>query len=163
PRVTVADKEYRVELDVIRYAAQKVNDLVYSNNISTDRLLKVRVRDHDIKISISNKNILVNEPIYISPKGNMSFNVNSSSRKVDTIRKITEVPHLPSYKNLQYEYIDVSLIDVALINVNPLTKIHYMDANGILREYRVCFKSTTVNSRLGSKSSIRGFRILKKI
>ena len=109
---------------------------------------------------MNNDNVLKNDPIYISPMGNMSFKSNSSGRRVDTVKKITEVPHLGSYKNLIYEYLDITLKDIAVVSLNPLTKISYIDSIMMNREYRLCFKSTTIISGVSSNCKIRAFRTL---
>lgn len=161
PRVTNNDLDYEILLDVNRYTGRD-NSQAYKQNIDSERSMITKINVDRIKVFVNNNNVLKNDPIYISPSGKTSFTKNSSARNVDVIRKITEIPHIATYSNVQYEYIDLTLDDVSFINVNNLTKIVYIDSANNVRVYRVNFKYTRVVSNTITETRLQAFRILKK-
>lgn len=161
PNVTVDSLDYEILLDVNRFTGLD-NSTSYKQNIESERSMITKINVDKIKIFVNNKNVLKNDPIYISPSGKTTMNKNSSARGANVVRKITEVPHLESYSNIQYETIELDLDDVSFINVNNLTKIIYIDSTASIRKYRVNFKYTKVISNESTITKLQAFRIINK-
>ncbi|MGL5767294.1 MAG: hypothetical protein ACRCX8_16805, partial [Sarcina sp.] len=157
--VTNKNLDYEIILDVARYTGMD-NSSSYKQDITSERVMRAKINVDKIKISVNNNGVMKNEPIYILPNGTSSFTSNTSARNVDVVRKITNIPHIQTLNNVQYEYIDVEFDDVSFINVNPLTKIIYIDSVDNIRKYRVCFKYVSVSSNETTITKLRAFRLL---
>lgn len=161
PRVTVDSLDYEILLDVDRFTGNDSGSK-YKQNIENERSMITKINVDKIKIYVNNSGVLKNDPVYISPSGKTSLIKGSSARNVDYVRKITEIPHLNSYNNMQYEYMELDLDDVSFINVNNLTKVIYIDSTNNIRVYRVNFKSTTVISNESTITKLQAFRVINK-
>lgn len=161
PRVTCDTLDYEILLDVNRFTGQDSGSK-YKQTIDNERSMVTKINVDKIKIYVNNSGVLKNDPVYISPSGKTSLNKGSSARNVDYVRKITDIEHLSSYNNVQYEYIELDLDDVSFINVNNLTKVIYIDSTNNIRVYRVNFKSTKVVSNESTVTKLQAFRILSK-
>lgn len=158
-KVTNKNLDYEIILDVSRFTGMD-NSNSYKQDVTSEKVMRAKVNVDKIKISVNNNGVMKNEPIYILPNGTSSFTSNTSARNVDVVRKITNIPHIQTLNNVQYEYIEVDFDDVSFINVNPLTKITYIDSTDNIRKYRVCFKHVSVSSNETTITKLRAFRLL---
>lgn len=157
--VTNKNLDYEIILDVARYTGMD-NSSSYKQDITSERVMRAKVNVDNITISVNNNGVMKNEPIYILPNGTTSFNSNTTARNVDVVKKITNIPHIELMKSMQYEFIDVIFDDVSFINVNPLTRLVYIDSVDNIRIYRVCFKYVSVSSNESTITKLRAFRLL---
>lgn len=138
------------------------------NEVQTNKLIvkmdennyACTVGSQNIKIIKDSKTSIRKSYSYITPSGKKIDFVNSLSRNITTIRKITEAMPIQKTPNIQYEMIDVTVDDNSVNFLNPLTKIHYIDSNSVKRIFRMGRKEINVVSSQSSYIKLIGFRVL---
>lgn len=157
--INVTNKELERSLHIF---AGRVNQGSTSKFISKmdDYNYGCTVANQNVKIFRDTKSSIRKSYSYITPSGKKIDYINSLSRNIETVRKLTEAVPIQKTYNIQYEIFDAKIDDNSVNFLNPLSKITYLDSNNVKRTYRMARKEISVVSSQSSYIRVSGFRIL---
>ena len=100
--------------------------------------------------------------VYVNADSSVVKSQQNISRKAQTIRKLTNIPHLDKEGNVRYEFIELTVDGFVDNKFCPFTVIVYLDTNNERREYRLIKCVTQIQSGDVSYTYLKGYRILDR-
>lgn len=128
----------------------------------SDRSYGVTIRSDRIKIWVDNKMSFKPTKVYVNADSTVVKSQQNISRKAQTIRKLTNIPHLDKEGNVRYEFIELTVDGFVDNKFCPFTVIVYLDTNNERREYRLIKCVTQIQSGDVSYTYLKGYRILDR-
>ena len=128
----------------------------------SDRSYGVTIRSDRIKIWVDNKMSFKPTKVYVNADSSVVKSQQNISRKAQTIRKLTNIPHLDKEGNVRYEFIELTVDGFVDNKFCPFTVIVYLDTNNERREYRLIKCVTQIQSGDVSYTYLKGYRILDR-
>ena len=122
----------------------------------------VTIPSSKIKIWVDNKMSFKPTKVYVNADSSIDKNQQNISRKSQTVRKLTNIPHIKKESNVRYEFIEFTIDGFVDNKFSPFTVIIYLDSNNERREYRLIHTNMEITSGEVSFTYLKGYRILDR-